>query len=75
LQQDRWEDKESGQNRSKIKVICEKMTMVGSRDGEGEGGQQQQGGGQQPQWAAANGAPVVGIQGGAAGPDPDSIPF
>ncbi len=34
LQLDSWQDKESGQNRSKLKVVCENMTMVGSR-GEG----------------------------------------
>lgn len=31
LQLDNWEDKESGQKRSKLRVVCENMTMVGSR--------------------------------------------
>lgn len=51
LQLDQWEDKESGQKRSKLKVVCENMTMVGGRsDGGGEsgggGGGSYQGGGQ-----------------------------
>lgn len=31
LQLDTWEDKDSGQKRSKLRVVCENMTMVGSR--------------------------------------------
>lgn len=27
---DQWDDKESGQKRSKLKVVCENMTMVGA---------------------------------------------
>jgi single-strand DNA-binding protein len=37
LHLDTWEDKESGQKRSKLKVVCENMRMVGGR-GEGGGG-------------------------------------
>ena len=33
LQLDSWEDKESGQKRSKLRVVCENMTMVGRGDG------------------------------------------
>ena len=36
LQLDQWEDRESGQKRSKLKVVCENMTMIGGRS---EGGQ------------------------------------
>jgi single-strand DNA-binding protein len=35
LQLDTWEDKDSGQKRSKLRVVCENMQMVGAR---GEGG-------------------------------------
>lgn len=45
LQLDTWQDKESGQNRSKLKVICENMTMVGGRNDGGQGGGGQGGGG------------------------------
>lgn len=39
LQLDSWDDKETGQKRSKLKVIGENMTMLGSRqDGGGGGG-------------------------------------
>jgi single-strand DNA-binding protein len=36
LQQDRWED-QGGQNRSKVKVTCERLTLVGSKKN-GQGG-------------------------------------
>lgn len=47
LQLDQWEDRESGQKRSKLKVVGENMTMVGGRGegGGGGGGRPQQGGG------------------------------
>lgn len=38
LQTDSWEDKESGQKRSKLRVVCENMTMLGSRSEGGGGG-------------------------------------
>ncbi len=38
LQLDTWEDKQSGQRRSKLRVVCERMQMLGSRDGGGGGG-------------------------------------
>lgn len=41
LQQDTWEDKQTGQRRSKIRIVAENMQLLGSR----EGGSQQQGGG------------------------------
>jgi single-strand DNA-binding protein len=44
LQLDSWEDKETGQKRSKLKVVGEQMTMLGTR-GEGGGGGGEGGGG------------------------------
>lgn len=39
LQLDSWDDKETGQKRSKLRVVGENMTMLGSRqDGGGGGG-------------------------------------
>ena len=38
LQMDSWEDKNSGQKRSKLKVVGEQMQLLGSRDGGGGGG-------------------------------------
>ncbi|MCL4104827.1 UNVERIFIED_CONTAM: hypothetical protein GTU68_034266 [Idotea baltica] len=37
LQLDRWEDKESGKNRSKLKVVGESLQLLGGR-GDGDGG-------------------------------------
>ena len=40
LQLDQWEDKETGQRRSKLRVVGESMQLLGSRgDGGGGGGQ------------------------------------
>lgn len=41
LQQDTWEDKQTGQKRSKIRIVAENMQLLSSRDG---GGQSQGGG-------------------------------
>jgi len=57
LRLDTWDDKESGQKRSKLKVVCENMTMVGGR-GEGApggGGGAAGGGGQFQQRSAPSG--------------------
>ena len=37
LQMDSWEDKNSGQKRSKLKVVGEQMQLLGSREGGGGG--------------------------------------
>jgi single-strand DNA-binding protein len=60
LQTDSWDDKETGQKRSKLKVVCENMTMVGGR-GEGGGpggGGQGGGGGQRSAQRSGGGAPA-----------------
>ena len=36
LKLDIWEDKESGQKRSKLRVVGENLQFLGSRDGDGE---------------------------------------
>jgi single-strand DNA-binding protein len=38
LKLDTWDDKQSGQKRSKMKVIVETMQLLGSREGGGPGG-------------------------------------
>ena len=38
LKLDQWDDKETGQKRNKLKVHCENMTMLGSRQEGGGGG-------------------------------------
>lgn len=49
LHQESWTDKDSGQKRSKLKVVVENMQFLGSAPGKSGsgGGQQKQGGGSQ----------------------------
>ena len=69
LQLDTWDDKQTGQKRSKLRVVCENFQMLGSRDGGGEGGAgsggRSAGGGSRP----AKSAPA------AEEPSDDDIPF
>jgi single-strand DNA-binding protein len=44
LQLDTWDDKQSGQKRSKLKVIGENMQMLGAPRGTGSGGGDEEGG-------------------------------
>ena len=82
LKLDTWDDKQSGQKRSKMKVIVETMQLLGSREGgpggggggEYEGGYSGGGGAPQQQRRAPQPPPRP-----AADPDldaaPDDIPF
>lgn len=45
LQQDTWEDKQTGQRRSRIRVVAENLQLLGSRDGAQQGGGNYQRGG------------------------------
>ncbi len=63
LQLDTWDDKQTGQKRSKLRVVCENFQMLGSRDG-GEGG-----GGRSSGSKPAKSAPA------AEEPSDDDIPF
>ncbi len=78
LQLDQWQDKESGQNRSKLKVVCENMTMLSS-GGQGGGGGGQRGGGGGGGYQGNQGGPPDGPDPSEAfydnsGPD-DDVPF
>ncbi len=78
LQLDSWDDKQSGQKRTKLKVIGEMMQMLGSRPGAGGGGgsaepeepprTQSSGGGSSRGASAPKSAPP-------SEPDDDEIPF
>jgi single-strand DNA-binding protein len=77
LKLDTWDDKQSGQKRSKMKVIVETMQLLGSREGGGGGGDFEGGhssGAPQQQRRAPQPPPRP-----AADPDldaaPDDIPF
>src|SRR5262245_26416553 len=67
LQMDSWEDKQSGQKRTKLRVIGETMQLLGSRP-PGAGG----GGGESGEARAKTAPPP---KPGAAEPDDDEIPF
>jgi single-strand DNA-binding protein len=69
LQLDTWDDKQSGQKRSKLKVIGEMMQMLGSRPGAG---------GDVDEGAAGSRAPRASTpppKAAAGEPDDDEIPF
>ena len=70
LQLDQWDDRESGQKRSKLKVVCENMTMVGGRsDG---GGQRGSGGASR---GGAQESPADTFYDSPQSPPDDEVPF
>ena len=67
LQMDTWDDKATGQKRSKIKIVCENMQFLGGRDGGGGGGGRggdEEEGGYSPRPAARQGGGGGGGYGG-----------
>ncbi len=75
LQLDTWDDKQTGQKRSKMRVIGETMQLLGSRPaGSGGGGES---GGEDERPARATGKPAAPPPKAAtaADPDDDEIPF
>lgn len=84
LQLDQWDDKETGQKRSKLRVVGENMTML---PGRGDGAGQRGGGGQNSYNSpnAGGGAPAAssapnesagGFEaGGSSAPPDDDVPF
>lgn len=52
LQQDTWQDKDTGKNRQKLKVVGEHMTMLGGGKATGEASQEPQ-----PQWSEGSQEP------------------
>ncbi|HXA10409.1 MAG TPA: single-stranded DNA-binding protein [Chthoniobacterales bacterium] len=79
LQLDTWDDKQSGQKRSKLKVIGEMMQMLGGRPGGGSGGGGgEEGGGAEEAPRARSGGSARSAappKGAPAEPDDDEIPF
>ena len=72
LQLDTWEDKNSGQKRSKLRVVGENMTMLGGR-GEGGGGGRSGGGGGSGGGGASGGGGSGGGGRGSASEPADSF--
>jgi single-strand DNA-binding protein len=75
LQMDSWEDKQSGQKRTKLRVVGETMQLLGSRPSGGGGAPPEAGEedrGSQPAGKASAPPPKSAA---SAGPDEDEIPF
>ena len=70
LRMDQWDDKQTGQKRSKLAIIMDAFEFIDSR-GEGEGGGGNFSGGGAP--AAGGAAPAAGGGGGVA--EDDDVPF
>lgn len=80
LKQDRWQDKESGQNRSKVAIIADNVMLLGGGDGPagGSGGGFGGEGGSRSGGAPSGGRPAGSspADDGFGGDDfPDNIPF
>jgi single-strand DNA-binding protein len=74
LQLDTWDDKTSGQKRSKLKVVGEGLQLIGSRPGGGGGGS---GGGDEESSSAprSSSRPAPPPKAAPSAPDDDEIPF
>jgi len=73
LQLDSWEDKQSGQKRSKLRVVAEGMQLIGSRGGGGGSGE----GDETASSSRSSGSRTTPPPKNAppAAPDDDEIPF
>ncbi len=71
LQLDTWDDKQSGQKRSKLKVVGEGLQLIGSRPGGGGGG----GGGDEEGSSAARPSKSTPPPKAAPSEPDDEIPF
>jgi single-strand DNA-binding protein len=78
LKTDKWQDKQSGQERSKVKVVADTVRFLGGRGGGAAAGgrppapEDPPGGFEEPEAGGGHGA---GGGGGGAGGGPDDIPF
>jgi single-strand DNA-binding protein len=73
LQLDSWEDKQSGQKRSKLKVVGEGLQLLGSRPGgSGSTGGGDEEGSSAPRSSSKSAPPPKAVP---AEPDDDQIPF
>jgi single-strand DNA-binding protein len=72
LQLDTWDDKQSGQKRSKLKVVGEGLQLIGSRPAGGGGGG---GGDEEGSGAPRTSKSAPPPKAAPSGPDDDEIPF
>jgi single-strand DNA-binding protein len=70
LQLDSWDDKQSGQKRTKLKVIGENMQMLGAPRGGGAGG-----GDEESSGGSRSSRPAPPPKAAPSAPDEDEIPF
>jgi single-strand DNA-binding protein len=79
LKTDKWQDKQSGQERSKVKVVADTVRFLGGRGGAGGGGGGRGGHGpadeQPPGGFEEEGGGGAGGGHGGGGGGPDDIPF
>ena len=73
LKTDKWQDKQSGQERSKVKVVADTVRFLGGRGAGGAGGAA--GGGGRPMADEPPGGFDEPDSGGPGGGGPDDIPF
>lgn len=72
LQLDSWDDKQSGQKRSKLKVVGEGLQLIGSRPSGGGGGGGDEEGSGAPRSSSKSAPPPKAAP---SEPDDDEIPF
>jgi single-strand DNA-binding protein len=75
LQLDTWDDKQSGQKRSKLRVIGETMQLLGSRPSGGGGGAAEASEEDRSSRSAAKTSAPPPKPAGPSEPDDDEIPF
>jgi single-strand DNA-binding protein len=73
LQLDSWDDKQTGQKKSKLKVVGEALQLLGSGPGRAGGGGSGGGDGEESRGAKSTTPPPKAAA--AAEPDDDEIPF
>ncbi len=75
LQLDTWDDKQSGQKRSKLRVVGETMQLLGSRPASGGDAEEGMSSGNAGRSASGSRASAPPPKSPASEPDDDDIPF
>ena len=73
LQMDSWDDKNTGQKRTKLKIVGEQMQLLGSRDSGGSSSAPQQR--SESNFTESNNQNSGGNDGAQFDPEDDDIPF
>lgn len=74
LKLDQWDDKSTGQKRSKLNVVCENLVLLGG--GQGGGGQRRQQSNAEPQWKETGGDDsYIADQFGGTAVGEEDVPF